>query len=117
MKKMCGVCFVVASAGIAHAQSSVTFYGVVDDGLQYTNNQAGKSSTKMSQGGLGSSKWGLAGSEDLGGGTQTVFKLESGFDANKGTLGNGGTLFGRQAYLGLSGEYGALRIGRQYDLL
>lgn len=117
MKKMCSICLVAASSGIAHAQSSTTLYGVVDNGLEYTNNQAGKSNVQMSQGGLGSSKWGLVGLEDLGGGTQAIFKLEDGFDPNKGTLGNGGALFGRQAYVGLAGEYGEVRIGRQYDLL
>jgi predicted porin len=117
MKKTSWICLLTASSGIAHAQSSVSLYGVVDNGLQYTNNQGGKTSLQMSQGGIGSSKWGITGVEDLGAGTQALFKLENGFDPNKGTLGNREALFGRQAYVGLVNSFGELRIGHQYDLL
>lgn len=113
MMVVCGV-----AAGATHAQSSVTLYGVVDEGLQYTNNQGGHASYAMSQGGLGSSKWGLTGTEDLGAGLRAFFKLENGFNPGNGALGNNGALFGRSAYVGLgSDRYGQIRLGRQYDLL
>lgn len=118
MKKTMLMVAMGAAAGVAHAQSSVTLYGVVDEGIQYTNNQGGKTSWAMSQGGLGSSKWGLTGSEDLGGGLHAIFKLENGFNPSNGALGNNGALFGRMAYVGLSSDrYGEVRLGRQYDLL
>jgi predicted porin len=118
MKKVVMMLACGAAAGFAHAQSSVTLYGVVDEGFQYTNNQGGKTSYAMSQGGLGSSKWGLTGNEDLGGGLRAFFKLENGFNPSTGALGNNGALFGRMAYVGLgSDSYGQIRLGKQYDLL
>jgi predicted porin len=118
MKKLLATVVFGAVASLAQAQSSVTLYGVVDEGIQYTNNQGGKTSWAMSQGGLGSSKWGLTGSEDLGGGLHAIFKLENGFNPSNGALGNNGALFGRMAYVGLASDtYGQVRLGRQYDLL
>jgi predicted porin len=103
--------------GVAHAQTSVTLYGVADDGLSYANNQGGKSSLQAVSGMPSGSRWGLKGVEDLGGGLKTIFTLENGFDLNSGALGQGGRLFGRQAFMGLTGNYGTLTFGRQYDLV
>ncbi|WP_322013858.1 porin [Paraburkholderia sp. J12] len=99
------------------AQSSVTLYGAVDDGFTFTNNQGGSKNYQLSNGALGSSKWGILVNEDLGGGLHTVARLENGFDINSGELGNDGRLFGRQAYVGLGGGFGTLTLGRQYDLV
>ncbi|RKU00097.1 porin [Burkholderia sp. Nafp2/4-1b] len=100
----------------AHAQSSVTLYGVVDAGFAYTNNQGGKSNIQQTSGKLSGSRWGLKGAEDLGGGLQAVFTLESGFRPSDGGLGQGGRLFGRSAYVGLSKtDLGTLTFGRQYE--
>jgi predicted porin len=99
------------------AQSSVTLYGVADDGITYTNNQGGHANYQTFSGGLGGSKFGFLGSEDLGGGTTAIFQLESGYDLNSGKLGYNGRLFGRQSYAGLSGNYGSVRVGRQYDFM
>ena len=57
---------------------------------------------KLYQGNLQGSRWGLKGTEDLGGGLKAIFQLENGFDVNNGKLGQGGLLFGRQAYVGLT---------------
>jgi predicted porin len=99
------------------AQSSVTLYGTIDDGFAYSNNQSGKHDYQLSQGSLGSSKWGFLINEDLGGGYSTVARLENGFDVNTGKLNNNGRLFGRQAYIGLSGPMGSVLLGRQYDVV
>ncbi|WP_244107266.1 porin [Burkholderia sp. BCC0419] len=101
----------------ARAQSSVTLYGVADDGITYTNNQKGASNVQMFSGGLGGSKFGLLGKEDLGGGMSAIFQLESGYDVNSGKLGYNQRLWGRQSYVGLSSSYGSLRLGRQYDFM
>jgi predicted porin len=64
------------------------------------------------------SRWGLKGTEDLGGGLAAVFQIENGFNVNNGKLGQGGLEFGRQAYVGLSKSgVGTLTFGRQYDSL
>ncbi|MFM0012417.1 porin [Paraburkholderia sediminicola] len=100
----------------AMAQSSVTLYGLIDEGLNYTNNTGGHSNIQMESGFAQGSRWGMKGSEDLGGGTKAIFQLENGFDVNSGKLGQGGRMFGRQAYVGLSSaQFGTLTMGRQYD--
>ena len=67
------------------------------------------------------SRLGFRGVEDLGGGNSTLFVLESGYDINSGSLGQGSTtglMFGRQAYVGLrNNEYGTVTIGRQYEFI
>jgi len=92
----------------------VTLYGIIDEGLTVTTNQAGHRNYQLSSLGLQASRWGFKGSEDLGSGTAAIFVLESGFDPTSGTLGQGGRIFGRQAYVGLSTRYGTFTTGRQY---
>lgn len=77
-------------ATVAHAQSSVTLYGVLDAGIAYQSNVSGKSLWQMHSGGIDQSRFGLRGSEDLGGGLKAIFTLESGFN-----LGNGKFEIGR----------------------
>jgi predicted porin len=105
-----------AFAGVAHAQSSVTLYGIVDVGINVNTNANGKHKYDMSSGVLQGSRFGLRGTEDLGGGLKAIFVLENGFNVNNGTLGQGGLMFGRQAYVGLSSsQFGTVTLGRQYD--
>jgi predicted porin len=101
------------------AQSSVTLYGLIDEGVLYAHNSGGKSNqVGLSSGDLYGSRWGVTGKEDLGNHLSAVFRLENGFDVNSGALTNGGKEFGRQAYVGLSHPgYGTLTMGRQYDPL
>ena len=100
------------------AQSSATLYGVIDEGLNYTNNAAGHSAYQMQSGYAQGSRFGLKGAEDLGGGLKAIFTLENGFDLNSGKLGQGSRMFGRQAFVGLSDDkYGTITFGRQYDSL
>jgi predicted porin len=106
-------------AANAHAQSSVTLYGVIDEGIDYVNNSGGHSLWRMRDGtydGVYGSRWGLKGSEDLGGGLSAIFKLEAGFSTENGQSRQGGREFGRQAYVGLShAQFGTVTFGRQYD--
>src|SRR6202000_920733 len=101
----------------AHAQSSVTLYGLLDAGLAYKSNDAvGKGATwRASSNAMSGSRFGLRGTEDLGGGLKAIFTLEGGFDVNNGKLGQGGLMFGRQAYVGLWSQFGTVTLGRQYD--
>jgi predicted porin len=104
----------------AHAQGSVTLYGLIDAGISYVSNaRAGtghESLVKYDDGVASGSRWGLRGNEDLGGGLKALFVLENGFNSGNGTLSQGGALFGRQAYVGLSKDtIGALTFGRQYS--
>jgi outer membrane protein OmpU len=88
----------------AYAQSSVTLYGLLDNGLTYSSNQGGHSRLFMQDGIESADRLGFQGAEDLGSGQKAIFRLENGFTASNGALGQGGLMFGRQAYVGLSGN-------------
>ncbi|MFM0741768.1 porin [Paraburkholderia xenovorans] len=119
MKKSIFALAALASiAGAAHAQSSVTLYGIVDGGFLFLNNANGQRLYSTSSGNMQGSRWGLRGAEDIGGGTQVTFNLQNGFNMMNGTLGQGGDEFGRAATVGIaSNRFGAVTIGRQYDPL
>lgn len=121
------------AASLAHAQSSVTLYGIVDGGFGYASNvatvtraaaagrpatQTGSSAYSAQSGTWNGSRWGIQGVEDLGGGLKALFRLENGFSVINGTAGQSGAEFGRHAYVGLQDEkLGTVTIGRQYDPL
>ena len=120
MSALCGLGLV--SAG-ACAQSTITLYGVADIYTEFLTHQAApgdKSSAslvRMASGGKSGSRWGLKGVEELGGGWQAAFRLESGINLNNGT-GTGAGGFDRSAWVGLQHErWGALRLGHQYTTL
>ncbi|WP_087687640.1 MULTISPECIES: porin [unclassified Pandoraea] len=104
-------------SGYAAAQSQVTIYGILDNGVNYTTNQGGSHNVQVAGGALNGNRWGLRGTEDLGGGLQAIFRLENGFDITNGKLANNSREFGRQAFVGLSGDFGSVTIGRHYDSL
>jgi len=119
-KNLMAVALLGVLASAAHAQSSVTLYGLIDVGITYTNSQltsqGGRSNVQLTSGPVDGSRWGLRGAEDLGGGLKAIFTLENGFNVNNGTLGQGGREFGRQAFVGLSSiDFGSVTLGRQYD--
>jgi predicted porin len=104
-----------AFAGAASAQTNVTIYGLADIGVQRTDtSQPGVDPTWALDSGLQSgSRLGFRGSEDLGGGLSAIFNLESGFNLDTGGLANNNVLFSRQAWVGLNGGFGAVKLGRQ----
>lgn len=107
-----------ASSGAAMAQSSVTLYGVADAWIGSTKVEVGGVGVRKSvvdTSGVNGSRWGLKGTEDLGGGLKTVFTVESGFGIDTGASAQGGLLFGRQAFVGLQGGFGTVTLGRQYS--
>ena len=102
-----------ALAGPAAAQSNVTLYGMVDMGLVRESGGVADV-TRLTSGVASGSRLGVKGREDLGGGMAAVFLLENGFQSDTGALGQGGLLFGRQAYAGLQSNAGTVTLGRQY---
>lgn len=101
----------------AQAQSNVTLYGIVDVAVgSFENGAPGtKSITEMRSGGLSTSRWGVKGSEDLGGGLKAVFKLESAIDVDSG--GSRNPYFGRSAYVGLGGGFGEVIFGKVWTAM
>lgn len=111
---------IAALCPVLAAAQNVTLYGVVDTGVEYVNNVGTDKSGLVRMPSLtGSvpSRWGMRGSEDLGAGLKSVFVLESGFAPDSGSANQGGRLFGRQAYVGLLGQWGQIAFGRQYTML
>ncbi len=115
-KNMIALAVTAAFALPVFAQTSITLYGVIDEGINYTSNAGDKSAYQLESGYAQGSRWGLKGSEDLGSGLKAIFDLENGFDASTGAFGQGGRMFGRQAFVGLTAaNYGTVTLGRQYD--
>lgn len=118
MKKKLAAAALVAATGlhahVAHAQSNVTIYGIVDAAVEYSNQGSG-GLVRMQPGSSQGSRLGFKGGEDLGNGISAFFVLENGFVVDTGAAAQGGRMFGRQAFVGLKGAYGSLSIGRQYS--
>lgn len=111
----------LAMTGAAHAQTNVQIYGVLDAAVDYNTNvdTAGHSRVWMPSlgGGMFPSRIGFRGTEDLGGGLKAIFTLETGVLVDTGSTGQGNRLFGRQAWVGLAGNWGQLTLGRNYNML
>ncbi len=92
----------------------MTLYGLANIGVNSTN--GGKA--VLAGGADGSdSRWGLRGSEDLGGGLAANFQFEAGLKPDVGTADSTTAMFQRQSWVGLSSKsMGELRMGRQYTL-
>lgn len=101
-------------AGIASAQTSLSVYGLVDAGIVSERGGPAGSVTKLTSGVQSGTRLGFRGTEDLGGGLAAKFVLETGIAADTGGFNQGGTAFGRQAYVGLASNWGAVTLGRQY---
>ena len=131
-----------AASGIASAQSTVTLYGLADVYVGSTTTKQspnGAASTSLRQtvidsGGFNGSRFGLRGSEDLGGGLKANFVLEGGYDvstgaanayvspynfvapttANPNGLVRSNATFGRNAWVGVSGGFGEIKLGNMW---
>lgn len=108
-------------AASAFAAPSVTLYGIIDTGLNYTHYRAddGKTAStdtfSMASGQSSGSRWGLRGDEKIG--SVTVgFNLENGFNSDDGTE-TMSRLFGREASVHVAGKYGTLYAGREGKLI
>jgi len=84
---------------------------------------------KMEQNIMGGSRYGIEGTEDIGSGNKAIFRLEGGVKPTTGTWQStsatattgtpiGGvttnTMFDRQAWVGLKGDWGQLKMGRDH---
>ncbi|WP_317205853.1 porin [Janthinobacterium sp.] len=114
MKKiLSALCLLPLCSGAAMAQSALTLYGVLDMGVSVDRGGLAGASTRLTSGMATQSRWGVRGSEDLGGGLSAVFAIEGGFSADKGTSTQGNTLFGRTTIVGLRGDFGSVTAGLQ----
>ncbi len=111
MKKSLIALAVMAASGASFAQSTVTLYGIADIWFGTVKAANGDTSTVLNSGGVSTSRWGMKGSEDLGGGLKANFLLEQGISIDNGVTGAG---FNRQAYVGFSGGFGEVKLGNVY---
>lgn len=107
-------CCLAAACGGASAQSGIVTYGLVDMNVGQISNFSpdGKSATRVSSGGMNTSRLGFKGTEDINGGLKAVFQLEMGIAADTGVADN--PLFKRQATVGLEGRFGSVLVGRAF---
>ena len=130
MKKSLVAMAILAAAGVASAQSSVTLFGIVDAALAHGSGSGDGSSSKtqLTDSGYNSSRLGFRGTEDLGGGMSASFWLEAGMNNDNGagdltstnnqvggTTGGGGLTFNRRSTVSLASGLGELRLGRDYS--
>ena len=114
-KTLITLAVLAAATGVAQAQSSVVIYGTVDAGFVSERGGVNGNVNKLDSGIGSASRLGFKGTEDLGSGLSALFVLESGFSVDNGQQDVSGTLFNRQAYVGLSSKTtGTLTLGRQY---
>jgi predicted porin len=122
-KSLIALALIGAFSSAAVAQSNVTMYGILDVNYMWQEGPTNvgtsaapriqQESTNAINGGHQSgNRWGVRGTESLGGGLNAIFALEAGFNIDSGTSGQGGRLFGRQAYAGVSGGWGSVVAGR-----
>ena len=107
----------LAIPGVALAQSSVTLYGTIDGGIRnqskVINGATDGTVTSATDGLYRTNRWGMKGSEDLGGGLKANFKLEGQYSSDTGLApGN----FARSAWVGLSSGASDVHIGRDYTV-
>ncbi|NML44320.1 porin [Ramlibacter sp. G-1-2-2] len=130
-RNLCLSAVALACAASVHAQSSVTMWGIVDVNVQHFKAEGNGSVNAIGNGSLSTSQLGFRGSEDLGGGLRANFWLEGSINPDNGTgrttnlnnqpsgtgtapAGTQGFLFDRRAYVGLSSNYGELRLGHDF---
>ncbi|WP_085315379.1 porin [Derxia lacustris] len=122
MKKLAiatALCAATAGSAMAQSTTSVTLFGFADAAyVNQTNRVATGAGRAIQSGAWQASRWGIRGSEDLGGGLKTVFDLASTISIDTGSQASSSRMFDRNAYVGLSSaDYGTLMIGRQVTTL
>lgn len=124
MRKITLAMGLAAGCTLGWAQNSnVVLYGIADAGVRHasgltaSNAASPGSITALNSGILSASRWGIRGSENLGGSLKADFNLESAIALDTGSQGNSARYFDRASWIGLSGDWGQLRAGRQTNLL
>lgn len=109
-KAAIAVAAIVGSVAASAQTANVTLYGYINTSIESNRGSTATTSSTVNRMTANSSQFGFRGSEDLGGGMSAVFNLQSGFGSDDGVL-NGGAMFAREAWVGLQGGFGQLRVG------
>lgn len=133
-KSLLALAIAGAFSGAAFAQSSVTLFGIADTGFGYFKGDGNGNVKVLQNSALNSSRIGVRGTEDLGGGLKANFWYEGSVatdngsgagtntnnqttGGNSGAAGSQGITFNRRMFVGLSGGFGEVRLGRNYTPL
>ncbi|MDB5842331.1 MAG: porin [Herminiimonas sp.] len=117
-KSLLALAVLGAFAGVAQAQTSVTIYGSFDAGVRNLSNVNAAGDDRLTMGSTGtynSNRLGFRGVEDLGGGLNAHFNLESAFNSGTGAA-DTTRFWGRTASVGIGGAWGSIDLGRQYSV-
>jgi predicted porin len=110
-KSLIALAVLGAYAGVASAQSSVTVFGILDVGYNYVDNSGGKMH-RLANDQNTTSRFGVRGVEDLGGGLKAGFWLESQLSPDNGS--SQSAFWARRATASLLGGFGEVRLGRDF---
>ncbi len=113
MKKSLIALAVLAASGASFAQTTATVYGVADIWFGTISQTGAETQTVLESGGVSGSRWGIKGSEDLGGGLKANFVFEQGVAIDSGA-GAAGQAFSRNSYVGFSGGFGEVKLGKPW---
>src|SRR5437016_6553887 len=94
----------------AQAQTAnVTLYGRLNIDFEFVKGkQADGSDPTVNRLSSNSSRFGMRGTESLGGGLNAIFQIESSINGDT----NAGNLGGRETFVGLQGSWGKVTVGR-----
>jgi outer membrane protein OmpU len=115
MKKILFVAMLGALSNISYAQSSVTLFGTVGGGVRWQNGVKGGDLVGFNNNIIAGNDFGIMGKEDLGGGLKAIFVFDSSFNSGTGALKASEPLFSKASYVGLTGDFGRLTFGRQFN--
>jgi predicted porin len=126
-KSLIALAVAAAVPALAQAQTNVTMFGIADATVQYSKGAGNSTNLRLVNSGLNSSRWGVRGVEDIGGGLKAGFWLEAGANTDDGAFGNTNTnnqaggaqtsnalQFNRRSTVSLMGGFGEIRLGRDY---
>lgn len=121
LNRIAALCLAAVGSSAVLAQSNVTLYGIMDAGMRRSSgldaaHAASPSSVSALTSGINTtSRWGLRGSEDLGGGLRAEVNLESGINVDTGQP--NAKYFDRASVVGLRNSWGSVMVGRQTTVL
>lgn len=113
-KSLLALAVLGAFAGVASAQSSVTLSGTLDVNAKYVKNDGSARRVSLDNNGINTSQLVFSGKEDMGGGLYAGFVLNSAVLADTGSAGSGSKFWNRKATVSLMGNFGEVRLGRDY---
>ena len=115
-KTFLALAIAAAAPSLAYAQTNIVLNGSIDQSLEYVDPgvDGADSDIRVTNGVWAGSRFAITGTEDLGNGLKGIFNLEHRLSPDTGTVTSGATFWAGQAWVGLQGGFGTIRLGRQY---